>query len=108
MPTGCKTGWTPARPSGGSAHPRRFEVLNFAVAAYSPLQRLETLRRKVLAFQSRPGDLLGHHARCPPDGDPPLRHAPQAGRPAIRLPQAVVAEAAGHGRGPAGRRRGAS
>jgi hypothetical protein len=28
----------------------RFEVLNFAVAAYSPLQRLETLRRKVLAF----------------------------------------------------------
>ena len=31
--------------------PRRFEVLNFAVAAYSPLQRLETLRRKVLAFQ---------------------------------------------------------
>jgi hypothetical protein len=30
---------------------RRFEVLNFAVAAYSPLQRLETLRRKVLAFQ---------------------------------------------------------
>jgi hypothetical protein len=31
--------------------PRRYEVLNFAVAAYSPLQRLETLRRKVLAFQ---------------------------------------------------------
>jgi hypothetical protein len=30
--------------------PRHFEVLNFAVAAYSPLQRLETLRRKVLAF----------------------------------------------------------
>ena len=30
--------------------PRRYEVLNFAVAAYSPLQRLETLRRKVLAF----------------------------------------------------------
>jgi hypothetical protein len=29
---------------------RRFEVLNFAVAAYSPMQRLETLRRKVLAF----------------------------------------------------------
>ncbi|MBV8308865.1 MAG: SGNH/GDSL hydrolase family protein [Planctomycetaceae bacterium] len=29
---------------------RRFEVLNFAVAAYSPLQRLETLRRKALAF----------------------------------------------------------
>jgi GDSL-like Lipase/Acylhydrolase family len=31
--------------------PRHFEVLNFAVAAYSPMQRLETLRRKVLAFQ---------------------------------------------------------
>jgi hypothetical protein len=30
--------------------PRRYEVLNFAVAAYSPLQRLETLKRKVLAF----------------------------------------------------------
>jgi hypothetical protein len=29
---------------------RRFEVLNFAVAAYSPMQRLETLRRKALAF----------------------------------------------------------
>jgi hypothetical protein len=29
---------------------RRFEVLNFAVAAYSPMQRLETLRRKVLVF----------------------------------------------------------
>ncbi len=29
---------------------RRFEVLNFAVAAYSPLQRLDTLKRKVLAF----------------------------------------------------------
>ena len=31
--------------------PRRFEVLNFAVAAYSPMQRLETLRTKVMAFQ---------------------------------------------------------
>jgi hypothetical protein len=30
--------------------PRRYEVLNFAVAAYSPLQRLEALRRKALAF----------------------------------------------------------
>ena len=29
---------------------RRYEVLNFAVAAYSPLQRLETLRRKALPF----------------------------------------------------------
>jgi len=29
---------------------RRFEVLNFGVAAYSPLQRLDTLKRKVLAF----------------------------------------------------------
>jgi hypothetical protein len=33
------------------AVPRRFEVLNFAVAAYSPMQRLETLRTKVMAFQ---------------------------------------------------------
>jgi GDSL-like Lipase/Acylhydrolase family len=30
---------------------RRFEVLNFAVAAYSPMQRLETLRRKVRGFR---------------------------------------------------------
>jgi hypothetical protein len=29
---------------------RRFEVLNFGVAAYSPMQRLETLRDKVMAF----------------------------------------------------------
>ncbi len=34
----------------GRNSPRRYEVLNFAVAAYSPLQRLETLRRKALAF----------------------------------------------------------
>jgi hypothetical protein len=34
----------------GLLPPRRFEVLNFAVAAYSPLQRLETVKRKVLAF----------------------------------------------------------
>jgi hypothetical protein len=31
--------------------PRRYEVLNFAVAAYSPLQRLESLRRKAMDFQ---------------------------------------------------------
>ncbi len=31
--------------------PRRFEVLNFAVAAYSPLHRLETFERKVKALQ---------------------------------------------------------
>jgi hypothetical protein len=30
---------------------RRFEVLNFAVAAYSPMQRLDTLRRKVMEFR---------------------------------------------------------
>jgi hypothetical protein len=30
---------------------RRFEVLNFGVAAYSPLQRLEVLHRKVKQFQ---------------------------------------------------------
>src|SRR5262249_5844435 len=37
--------------AGAPGRPRRYEVLNFAVAAYSPLQRLEALRRKVLAFQ---------------------------------------------------------
>jgi hypothetical protein len=42
-----------------SSRPRRFEVLNFAVMAYSPLQRLDTLRRKVLAFQP---DLLFYSA----------------------------------------------
>jgi hypothetical protein len=30
---------------------RRFEVLNFAVAAYSPAQRLESYRRKAVAFR---------------------------------------------------------
>ncbi|MCA1686292.1 MAG: hypothetical protein LC745_09995 [Planctomycetia bacterium] len=30
---------------------RRFQVLNFAVAAYSPLQRLESFRRKALPFK---------------------------------------------------------
>jgi hypothetical protein len=34
----------------GLAPPRRFEVLNFGVAAYSPMQRLETLRDKVMRF----------------------------------------------------------
>jgi hypothetical protein len=34
-----------------AASPRRFEVLNFAVMAYSPLQRLDALRRKVMAFR---------------------------------------------------------
>jgi hypothetical protein len=44
--------WLCARAARQSpSRPRRFEVLNFAVAAYSPLQRLDTLRRKVLAFQ---------------------------------------------------------
>jgi hypothetical protein len=33
-----------------SSPPRHFEVLNFAVAAYSPMQRLEVLRRKVMEF----------------------------------------------------------
>jgi hypothetical protein len=32
-------------------NPMRFQVLNFAVAAYSPMQRLDVLRRKVMAFQ---------------------------------------------------------
>jgi hypothetical protein len=30
---------------------RRFEVLNFAVAAYSPMQRLEAFRRKAVKFE---------------------------------------------------------
>lgn len=34
----------------GFASDRKFEVLNFAVAAYSPLQRLESFRRKARAF----------------------------------------------------------
>jgi GDSL-like Lipase/Acylhydrolase family len=34
----------------GLTSARRFEVLNFAVAAYSPMQRLETLRTKVMSF----------------------------------------------------------
>ncbi len=43
--------WLMARSDAGApGSQRRYEVLNFAVAAYSPLQRLETLRRKVLAF----------------------------------------------------------
>jgi hypothetical protein len=37
----ARLGYTPAR---------RFEVLNFGVAAYSPMQRLETLREKVMSF----------------------------------------------------------
>jgi hypothetical protein len=35
----------------GIAPGRRFEVLNFAVAAYSPMQRLESYRRKAMAFR---------------------------------------------------------
>jgi hypothetical protein len=34
----------------GFASTRRFEVLNFAVAAYSPLQRLESFRRKAREY----------------------------------------------------------
>jgi GDSL-like Lipase/Acylhydrolase family len=34
----------------GVTPPRRFEVLNFGVAAYSPMQRLEALRDKVMRF----------------------------------------------------------
>ena len=55
---------------------RRFEVLNFAVAAYSPMQRLEAFRRKARGVRARPGDLLGDDARHPADGDPPLRPVP--------------------------------
>ena len=56
---------------------RRFEVLNFAVAAYSPLQRLETLPPQGDGVPARPGDLLGDDARPPADGDPPLRPVPE-------------------------------
>ncbi len=43
--------WLDAVSTGrGSLRSRRFEVLNFAVAAYSPLQRFETLHRNGLAF----------------------------------------------------------
>ena len=45
-----RSGWAPTRSDQDLSPPRRFEVLNFAVAAYSPMQRLETLKRKVLAF----------------------------------------------------------
>jgi len=42
-------GWLNAR-SAELGSPRRYEVLNFAVEAYSPLQRLEAFRRKARAF----------------------------------------------------------
>ena len=37
--------------AGRAGDPRRFEVLNFAVAAYCPLQRVESLRRKAVEFE---------------------------------------------------------
>ncbi|WP_165066238.1 hypothetical protein [Paludisphaera rhizosphaerae] len=45
-------GWlnTHAQHQGFSSN-RKFEVLNFAVAAYSPLQRLESFRRKAKEFK---------------------------------------------------------
>ncbi len=43
--------WLDSRADTDGRKARRYEVLNFAVAAYSPLQRLETLRRKVMDFQ---------------------------------------------------------
>lgn len=42
-------GWLNAR-AARRADPRRFEVMNFAVAAYAPLQRMEAYRRKVRGF----------------------------------------------------------
>lgn len=42
--------WLNAR-AAALGTPRRFEVLNFAVAAYSPLQRFEAYRRKARAFK---------------------------------------------------------
>ena len=38
--------WLNWHPAAGFLDRTRYEVLNFAVAAYSPLQRLETFRRK--------------------------------------------------------------
>lgn len=43
--------WLNARAERLGTPGRRFEVLNFAVAAYSPLQRLESFRRKARAFR---------------------------------------------------------
>ena len=37
--------------AGVIGSPRRFEILNFAVAAYSPMQRLEAYRRKAAALR---------------------------------------------------------
>lgn len=42
--------WLNTHSAKRGAH-RRFEVLNFAVAAYSPLQRYDTFLRKALPFQ---------------------------------------------------------
>ena len=42
--------WLNARAAAAKS-PRRFQVLNFAVAAYSPLQRLEAYRRKARTFK---------------------------------------------------------
>ena len=55
---------------------------------------------------SRPGDLLGHHARHPAPGDPPLRPVPGAGRPALRLPPRGGRRRRDHARRPQGRRGG--
>ncbi|MDG3006014.1 hypothetical protein [Paludisphaera mucosa] len=45
-------GWLNTHPAHrGFASDRKFEVLNFAVAAYSPLQRLESFRRKARDFK---------------------------------------------------------
>ena len=70
----------------GLVAPRRFEVLNFAVAAYSPHAAARDAPPQGAGVPSRPGDLLGDHARHPADGDPPLRHAPQERRLEVRLP----------------------
>ena len=64
---------------------RRFEVINFAMAAYGPTQRLERFRTFAAALRSGPGALLGHDARPEAGADPPLRHPPLPGRPDLRL-----------------------
>ncbi len=71
---------------------RRFEVLNFAVAAYGPVQRYDVFHRKRGGLPARPRPVLLDDARPPPGRDPPRRPDQEQCRPQVRLlPQ-------GHGR----------
>ena len=55
-----------------------------------PAPAARDLAAQGAGLPSRPGDLLGHHARYPPDGDPRLRHAPPS---ALNLKYDFVREA---------------